>query len=106
MTGPATPLFLSLLEISGSIISGEENKLVPAHSGKDLSLPGQHQRKPHIERAHTPHTAIKNHACIPLTHTWYNQVAARELRASSGDCLWGIHVGWVVWRLAGRVGCG
>lgn len=33
-------------------------------------------------------------------------MTAKEAGAASGNCLWGIHVGRVVWRLAGRVGCG
>lgn len=43
------PSVFNLLEISESIIlSEEENRLVPTHTGKDLCLPGQHQRKPHV----------------------------------------------------------
>jgi hypothetical protein len=103
------PHYLNLLEISGSINSSEEEK---GWSGPTLAIIGPYLvsiKEGHVSKKDT-HNAlgpVTNRVCIPLTHTQHSQVAAREMEARSRDCLWGIHVGRVIGRLAGgvRSGC-
>lgn len=53
-----------------------------------------------LDKEHTPQTAVKNSEYHSLTHDIIKWQPKR-LGAGSGNCLWGIHVRRVVWRLAG-----
>lgn len=66
---PATPLFLSWLEISRSIISSkEENKLVPAHSGKICPyLWSASEEATYQKGTHTTHS--NKEPCLQTTHS-------------------------------------
>lgn len=53
-----------------------------------------------MSRQGTHQTPVKNSAYHSLTHDIIKWQPKR-LEAGSGNCLWGIHVGRVIWRLAG-----
>lgn len=69
--------------------------------------PRHHHQKPQVQTGHTHHVRGEEARTRTPIHTHRtDELVARDARACSGDCLRGLHVGWIIRRLAGRVGQG
>lgn len=69
--------------------------------------PHHHHQKPQVQTGHTHHVWGEEACTRTPIHTHRtDQLVTRDARVGSGDCLWGLHVGRIIRRLAGRVGQG